>query len=373
MSWHYSQEQEAGFSLQTYLDGIRSARLRSRSTRAKSCCNGNATGCSTTSQSGTMCEPSTANLGEDSLMLFRGDFPVKTSVQRVKVQDSPEPVAVCGSNISASLMRFGLALCLQKTHRTCERVGSARSSMDLPSWGMTSDGECWELGTSVQIINETGCGYWPTPTVCGNHNRKGASKHSGDGLATAAKLWPTPKASQVGMSAKTTGRGVEKSTHLSTQVALAEGMIGDDGKLRKQWPTPTKSDGTGGPRVTPRSDRDPLKPSDLRTAARLWPTPQASDNRPRATEASTQRRREIGKQISLEAAVKFPTPTVQDAKNNGSPSQMDRNTPPLNAVAGGSLNPPWVEWLMGWPLGWTDLKPLETDKFQQWRRLHLRS
>jgi hypothetical protein len=33
---------------------------------------------------------------------------------------------------------------------------------------------------------------------------------------------------------------------------------------------------------------------------------------------------------------------------------------------GGQLNPPWVEWLMGWPIGWTDLRPLETDKFQQW-------
>jgi len=35
----------------------------------------------------------------------------------------------------------------------------------------------------------------------------------------------------------------------------------------------------------------------------------------------------------------------------------------------GQLNPSWVEWLMGWPIGWTDLKPLETDKFrsvQQW-------
>jgi len=26
------------------------------------------------------------------------------------------------------------------------------------------------------------------------------------------------------------------------------------------------------------------------------------------------------------------------------------------------LNATWVEWLMGWPLGWTDLKPLATDK-----------
>lgn len=31
---------------------------------------------------------------------------------------------------------------------------------------------------------------WPTPSVTGNHNRKGASANSGDGLATAAKMMP---------------------------------------------------------------------------------------------------------------------------------------------------------------------------------------
>ena len=36
----------------------------------------------------------------------------------------------------------------------------------------------------------------------------------------------------------------------------------------------------------------------------------------------------------------------------------------------GMLNPMWVEWLMGWPLGWTDLKQLETGKFQQWCEKH---
>jgi hypothetical protein len=34
------------------------------------------------------------------------------------------------------------------------------------------------------------------------------------------------------------------------------------------------------------------------------------------------------------------------------------------------LNADWVEWLMGWPLGWTDLKPLEMDKFQKWQEQH---
>ena len=52
----------------------------------------------------------------------------------------------------------------------------------------------------------------------------------------------------------------------------------------------------------------------------------------------------------------WPTPTVQDSANNGGPSQLNRNTPPLNAVAGGSLNPTWVEWFMGFPEGWTDLE-----------------
>jgi hypothetical protein len=40
----------------------------------------------------------------------------------------------------------------------------------------------------------------------------------------------------------------------------------------------------------------------------------------------------------------------------------NQKTPTLEFQVGGQLNPTWVEWLMGWPLGWTDLKPLVTDK-----------
>jgi hypothetical protein len=58
----------------------------------------------------------------------------------------------------------------------------------------------------------------------------------------------------------------------------------------------------------------------------------------------------------------WPTPTAHNAKEGGFPSEHSRNTPTLAAQVGGSLNPMWVEWLMGWPLGWTDLKPLATAK-----------
>ncbi len=36
----------------------------------------------------------------------------------------------------------------------------------------------------------------------------------------------------------------------------------------------------------------------------------------------------------------------------------------------GELNPDWVEWLMGWPIGWTDLRPLEMGRWRSWLRSH---
>ena len=65
------------------------------------------------------------------------------------------------------------------------------------------------------------------------------------------------------------------------------------------------------------------------------------------------------------------TPTAHNAKEYASPSEYQRNTPTLAAQAGGKLNPAWVEWLMGWPLGWTGLNASETAKCQQWRQQHL--
>jgi hypothetical protein len=37
-------------------------------------------------------------------------------------------------------------------------------------------------------------------------------------------------------------------------------------------------------------------------------------------------------------------------------SCTDRGKGNLGEVVGGKLNPQWVEWLMGYPIGWTDLE-----------------
>jgi hypothetical protein len=34
------------------------------------------------------------------------------------------------------------------------------------------------------------------------------------------------------------------------------------------------------------------------------------------------------------------------------------------------LNPRFVEWLMGFPIGWTALAPLETQSFRRWQQRH---
>ena len=49
----------------------------------------------------------------------------------------------------------------------------------------------YRLPPLALTTNGTASGLLPTLTLCGNYNRKGASKTSGDGIITALKLPPT--------------------------------------------------------------------------------------------------------------------------------------------------------------------------------------
>jgi hypothetical protein len=66
----------------------------------------------------------------------------------------------------------------------------------------------------------------------------------------------------------------------------------------------------------------------------------------------------------------LPTPTSHNAKEGAYPAEFTRNTPTLAAQVGGKINPDWNEQRMGWPIKWTDLKPLGTGKYRQWLHLH---
>jgi hypothetical protein len=67
--------------------------------------------------------------------------------------------------------------------------------------------------------------------------------------------------------------------------------------------------------------------------------------------------------LNIAGAVKmWPTPTTHNAKETNAPSEANRNTPTLAAQVGGKLSPDWVEWLMGFPTGFTVLKDWVTPK-----------
>ena len=63
----------------------------------------------------------------------------------------------------------------------------------------------------------------------------------------------------------------------------------------------------------------------------------------------------------------WPTPQAGDALNFNI-RESQRNYDNLagemlrkGELVGGSLNPEWIEWLMGYPSGWTELEDLETQ------------
>jgi len=84
-----------------------------------------------------------------------------------------------------------------------------------------------------------------------------------------------------------------------------------------------------------------------------WTTPSASD----ATRGGDGR--ETPNKLGWAVANHMKTYTVE--RESFAPGQQ---TPPMR------LNPDWVEWLMGWPIGQTALKPLETGRFPEWQQQH---
>ena len=102
------------------------------------------------------------------------------------------------------------------------------------------------------------------------------------------------------------------------------------------------------------------------------PTPDANDGKRGPTKTYNSRAKSQSGRTLSSYVSQFPTPSARDWKDTGtSPAELARNTPPLATHAGGQLNPNWVEWLMGWPIGSTDLLPLEMDKFQSWLEMHI--
>jgi DNA (cytosine-5)-methyltransferase 1 len=169
------------------------------------------------------------------------------------------------------------------------------------------DGECWEQTTAARTTSESASGFWPTPCATDANPITGGNLYQTK-TGTVRHMRPDGKSSN---------RGLE--------------------------------------------------------AAIKWPTPRANDAEKRGNIANDPRN-------GLPAAVMhFPTPTATQHKgwsaNHNRADTDDRldytiEREAANCSEPGRLNPTWVEWLMGWPSEWTDLKPLEMDKYREWQQQH---
>lgn len=145
------------------------------------------------------------------------------------------------------------------------------------------------------------------------------------------------------------------------------------------WPTPSASDCQRGGTMTDNMTGCSLV--QVVNTPTYWPTPQARDYRSGDAPDSPRAQRKMAAKWSpnLNDMVMWPTP-VASASKGSSPAALtrkdgrDRSTDRLDHAVmksdGGQLNPNWVEWLMGWPIGHTALEPLETGRFQEWQQQH---
>jgi hypothetical protein len=176
-----------------------------------------------------------------------------------------------------------------------------------PRAGMTRNGIAYQRPPSAPLIRETASGSSPeTP-----------------------EKWPTPRTFEVMSRDITPHRIADRFPNLETVMA------------RRLWPELT-------------AELIPEPPEDVPA---LWPTPKGSA-------ANYGRPRENDRGDLQAAVMRWPTPRAQNGESRNSrvwrrPDGQRQNLENVLAVRepaaiGGHLNPTWVEWLMGYPPGWTD-------------------
>jgi hypothetical protein len=167
------------------------------------------------------------------------------------------------------------------------------------------------------------------PTVTATVGEKGGPNQRDSsgrpGLQMAAQLWQTPNVPNGGRvnppEMSPTGimpDGRKRQVGLEHQVKMVE---------RGWWPTPAARDckGANSMEHLTRESGHRNHQDQLANAVKLYPTPRAQSANGPSDTATRQGGADLQSVVSNEADI------------------------------GGQLNPTWVEWLMGFPIGWTDL------------------
>ena len=267
------------------------------------------------------------------------DFPAKTSASLTLLQKVwRESGVVFSTKLSAWSKNSHPDSSFWRTCQPSELAAFLLSSMPLQKSGMTVDGRVYLPQMLEPPTKENDGSYWRTPNA--NDAARGPMSLNTAltgghqiTLVTQIKhpeLWPTPTATPYG-SNKGGASGRMGKERLSLETMARKNL----------WPTPRTTDGTGGAMSRERALRTDPGKIQLREMARhnLWPTPRASEYKDCGPVGSKS-------QVHMEKRDYLCAKVKEESKPTG------------------MLSPMWVEWLMGYPTGHTELSALATAWFR---------
>ena len=258
-----------------------------------------------------------------------------------------QPLVLPGSDEARKMTAISGRKCLELYRRSGPPIRISIMLLASSTWGSTRRYLIWKPQATKQgrlyfrlvpltpPTDVTGAQLWATPNTMdympqrspealkrqAETTRKGRTRPANlreQVCEETVAMWPTPSASDCGrtkINPHWTKNGTIK--HVGKTGALSAARLD---QVVSMFPTPRARDGKDGICIPPSRENDPGKDSlSSRIARDLIPTPKAN------------------------------------CGTGQSNCETRQGSPDLQTVCGGTLNPDWVEWLMAFPSGWTDI------------------
>ena len=245
-----------------------------------------------------------------------------------------------------------------------------------------------KTGKHVQVTLNRAVNLWPTPnaspvtvsqTVEATMKLRGRDRNQGQLMeAVVNKMWPTPTTQEIEhpeAELTANNRRLSKDGKTSHSLNLADSV--------KMYPTPRARDWKDGYTVPPsiqKGTRAHTLGTFVAEKESMWPTPttkgygHASMGQTMIFRKKVERGELTEQQAEQMLGVTlrpprmekwdypkkemFPTPSANEdaaGRPGGKMQKMLGNHPSVRDQSSGTLNPTWVEWLMGYEIGYTDL------------------
>jgi hypothetical protein len=275
---------------------------------------------------GVTLQPSTVKASMDAWIQSHLDFPVPTSQSQASKKELSKAHDQDSSLKPAELFaKYSQGIFLSKTSQDSFLTDSCQSySENFPKWGSMRSGECFRQEMWVAPILEKESSSWATATTDMTSSRSKPYKQGGRPIAMVAEAWATPQAFDM--------NDCQRSAEALARAKTKGGC------------------------------------KNLREEASSWPTPCSTVVRQGYQDRS---RGKKGSQESLTTVVlkgeqcNNPTgPLAQAKQKNGNASS--NSDPTLPQPLKKRLNPNFVEWLMGVPVGWSLPIPIDQNAYKRW-------